>query len=480
MEFLDTRINDDTRVQWEASREELRESIINLEVMPSMRLLMTAGKAVERDNVAAYNCSYTAMNGSGEKIMVLTDEMREAGLDEAVAINISKPICFDELMYILLCGTGVGFSCERQEIASLPTVGHKLSRSSYARKEENYPGVPTNELSTFNRKQNKINVADSKYGWASALRILIIELYNGNFNITWDLSKIRPAGAPLKTFGGRASGPEPLNGLFYYCVKLFAANDGHKLNSITVHGLVCKIADVVVVGGVRRAALISLSNLSDDRMRHAKSGKWFDKETGNPEFALANNSIAYTEKPDIDTYMREMTALIESKSGERGIFNRQAAQRQAAKWGRRLLNWLYGINPCSEIILRDEQFCNLTEAVVRPNDTFEDLMRKVRLASILGTIQSTLTDFKYLSSEWKKNTEEERLLGVSLTGIMDHPVLNGSGEKFKVQHGVFTLPFALKELRNHARTTNEIWAKMLGIPVSAAITCVEEFSALAA
>jgi len=334
--------------------DELEEAILNLEVMPSMRLLMSAGIACDRDNVAAYNCSYREMNGSGEKLHVLTDEMKEAGLDEPVAICISSPICFDEVMYILLCGTGVGFSCERQVVANLPIVGHKTPRTIYKKTQVNFPGVDKDDLSTYNRTENKIYVADTKYGWASALRILIVELYNGNKDISWDLSAVRKAGEPLKTFGGRASGPEPLNDLFSYCVNVFSGANLRKLTSIEVHGIVCKIAQVVVVGGVRRSALISLSNLSDDRMRHAKSGSWWEN---NPEFALANNSIAYTEKPDLETYMREMTALIESKSGERGIYNRAAARAQASRWNRRSKETDYGLNPCSEIILRDKQFC---------------------------------------------------------------------------------------------------------------------------
>lgn len=336
------------------TRGELKAAVLNLEVMPSMRLLMTAGEACDRDNVAAYNCSFSEMNGSGKKLHVLTDDMIEQGFDEPVAINISNPICFDEIMYILLCGTGVGFSCERQVIDSLPVVGHKLGRRIYARNGKNYPGVPKDELSFINRKENCIHVADSKYGWASALRILLVELYNGNFQVEWDLSQIRSAGTPLKTFGGRASGPKPLNDLFNYTVSLYNNSIGRRLTSIEVHGLVCKIAEVVVVGGVRRSALISLSNLSDDRMRHAKSGTWWKS---HPEFALANNSIAYTEKPEIETYLREMSALIESKSGERGIYNKQAAKLQASKWSRRDANREYGTNPCSEIILRDKQFC---------------------------------------------------------------------------------------------------------------------------
>lgn len=477
--YLGVKINHipDTGPNISNTLEELREAILNLEVMPSMRLLMTAGVACDRDNVAAYNCSYSEMNGNGASIDVLTSEMEAVGFDAPITINVSTPICFDEVMYILLCGTGVGFSCERQVIANLPVVGHKLPRSIYKRNQANYPGVDSDELSTFNRAQNKIFVADSKYGWASALRILIVELYNGNTNLSWDLSKIRPAGTPLKTFGGRASGPEPLNALFTYCCTVFNNALGRRLNSLEVHGIVCKIAEVVVVGGVRRSALISLSNLSDDRMRHAKSGNWWE---ANPEFQLANNSIAYKERPSIEAYMREMTALIESKSGERGIYNTTAAQTQAARWGRRSKDIAYGTNPCSEIILRDKQFCNLTEVVVRNEDTYETLKRKIELATILGTIQSTLTDFKYLSSKWKENTEAERLLGVSLTGIMDHPVLNGSltafedmGEQENDYYYHWELPECLSQLRQYARETNEKWADMLGIPTSAAITCVK-------
>ena len=323
--------------------DEIVLSILNLDTMPSMRLLMTAGPACERDNVAAFNCSYAEMSGSGDVVKVLTPEMVELGFDSPITINMSKPICFDEGMYILLCGTGLGFSCERQIVSTLPVIGHKLSRKIYEPTDENFPGVSADELSIFNREENKIYVADSKYGWASALRILITELYNGNFQVSWDLSKVRKAGEPLKTFGGRASGPGPLQTLFNYCVSVFSQANGRKLTSIEVHGIVCKIAEVVVVGGVRRSALISLSNLSDDRMRHAKSGQWWE---AHPEFALANNSVAYTEKPDVETYMREFTALIESKSGERGIFNRVSSQKQAARWGRRIYEERYGTNPC--------------------------------------------------------------------------------------------------------------------------------------
>ena len=442
---------------------ELYFAIYDLKVMPSMRALMTAGEALDRDNVAGFNCSYRQAGGSGEKLKVLTPEMEEAGITEPVTVNVTKPIAFDEIMYILMCGTGVGFSVERQVIANLPVVGHKCARKIYEANEENYPGVNEDEISIYSYLTNTVYVHDSKYGWASALRILITELYNGNFNIKWDLSAVRPAGAPLKTFGGRASGPEPLDDLFKYCITLFSNAPGRKLTSLEVHGLVCKIAEIVVVGGVRRSALISLSNLSDDRMRHAKSGQWwFD----HPEFSLSNNSVAYTEKPDMETFMREWLSLIESKSGERGIFNREAAIQQASKIGRRAVDKEFGTNPCSEIVLRNQQFCNLTEAVARATDSLSELENKIRLATILGTFQATLTNFKYLNPSWKKNTEEEALLGVSITGIMDHPVLNGS-------QGKELLIGWLSQLKNVAIKTNKKWSKKLGINQAAAITCVK-------
>ena len=438
-------------------------AIRELEVMPSMRALMTAGEALDRDNVAGFNCAYRHASGSGETIEVLSPEMVLAGIEDPISITVTKPIAFDEIMYILMCGTGVGFSCERQVITNLPVIGHKCSRKIYEHSEDNYPGVDSSELSTYNRKTNMIEVHDSKYGWASALRILMTELYNGNFRVDWDLTKVRAAGTPLKTFGGRASGPEPLNDLFNYSVHLFNSANGRKLTSLEVHGLVCKIAEIVVVGGVRRSALISLSNLSDDRMRHAKSGNWYYK---NPEFSLANNSIAYSEKPDMETYMREWLALMESKSGERGIFNRRASYLQALKNGRRQPVEDYGTNPCSEIILRNQQFCNLTEVVARLEDSLADLCRKANQAAILGTLQATLTDFKYLNSSWKLNTEMEALLGVSITGVMDHPVLNGSqGDAILIEW--------LTKIKQVVIDTNESWATKLGINVSAATTCVK-------
>lgn len=389
---------------------ELHEAISSLSVMPSMRCLMTAGEALARDNVAGFNCSYMAI-----------DHVR----------------CFDELMYVLMCGTGVGFSVERQYINQLPEVADEIHDTD-----------------------TTIVVRDSKIGWATALKQLIALLYTGQAP-KWDVSKVREAGARLKTFGGRASGPAPLVELFKFTTSLFKGATGRKLNSIECHDLVCKIAEIVVVGGVRRSALISLSNLTDDRMRRAKSGQWWEE---NAQRALANNSACYTEKPDIESFMKEWSSLYESKSGERGIFSRVASQRQAAKNGRRDHEHDFGTNPCSEIILRPNQFCNLSEVVVRAGDTLEDLKQKVRFAAILGTLQSTLTDFRYLRPIWKRNTEEECLLGVSLTGIMDHPILADETNK--------DLPQLLEELKNEAVKTNAEWAEKLGVNASTAITCV--------
>lgn len=406
---------------------DIRDAILEQEVMPSMRAVMTAGPALDRDNTAGYNCSYLPV-----------DDVK----------------AFDEAMFILLCGTGVGFSVERQFISKLPEVPEKLFASDTV-----------------------IKVKDSKEGWAKALRQLISLLYAGEVP-KWDVSDVRPAGAKLKTFGGRASGPAPLVELFNFVIAKFKGAQGRKLSSIECHDIMCKIGEVVVVGGVRRSAMISLSNLSDDRMRHAKSGNWWENE---PQRALANNSVSYTEKPDALSFMREWMALVESGSGERGIFNRQASIKQAAKNGRRKVHMdqdtpvfdgpydpsryiAFGTNPCSEIILRPNQFCNLTEVVVRQGDTIEDLERKVRIATILGTIQSTYTKFPYLRKIWQKNTEEERLLGVSLTGIMDNPLLTTKNA---------ALDKTLEHLKNVAISTNAEWAEILGVPVSAAITCVK-------
>ena len=389
---------------------EIEQAILGLEVMPSMRALMTAGPALARDNTAGYNCSYLAV-----------DDIKS----------------FDEAMFILLCGTGVGFSVERQSVQKLPEVPENMYNSD-----------------------TTIVVKDSKEGWAKSLRQMIALLYSGEIP-KWDVSKVRPAGAKLKTFGGRASGPMPLIDLFNFVIKTFKDAKGRKLSSLECHDVMCKIGEVVVVGGVRRSAMISLSNLSDDRMRHAKSGSWWDND---PQRALANNSVSYTEKPDSLSFMREWMALVESGSGERGIFNRQASKVQASKNGRRDPNFEFGTNPCSEIILRPNQFCNLTEVVVRATDSTEDLERKVRIATILGTIQSSFTKFPYLRKSWQTNTEEERLLGVSMTGIMDNPLTTTTNKG---------LEKTLEHLKQIAVTTNAKWAERLDIPVSTAISCVK-------
>jgi ribonucleoside-triphosphate reductase (thioredoxin) len=393
-----------------ADIEEIEWAILNLDVMPSMRALMTAGPAANRDNTCIYNCSY---------------------------LPVDDPKSFDEAMFILLCGTGVGFSVERQYVQKLPDVPDTLFESD-----------------------TTIVVKDSKEGWAKSYRQLLSLLWAGEVP-KWDVSKVRPAGAKLKTFGGRASGPDPLVDLFRFTIAIFRKATGRKLTSIECHDLMCKIGEVVVVGGVRRSAMISLSNLSDDRMRHAKSGQWWNTD---PQRALANNSVSYTDKPDAESFMREWLALMESKSGERGIFNRQASKKQAAKNGRRDTRYDFGTNPCSEIILRPYQFCNLTEVVCRADDTLDTLKEKVRLATILGTIQSTYTHFPYLRKVWRDNTEAERLLGVSLTGIMDCAEL---------AQNTIDLSEALYDLKQTAIETNKEWAEKLGIPQSAAITCVK-------
>ena len=389
---------------------ELEEAILSLQVMPSMRALMTSGKALERENVAGYNCSY---------------------------IPIDSPRAFDEVLYILMNGTGVGFSVERQYADKLPTV----------------PDVE------FEHTEDVVSVVDSKEGWAKAFRDLISYLYTGRVPKI-DVNKVRPAGTRLKTFGGRASGPQPLVDLFDFTILKFKGARGRKLSSMECHDIVCKTGEVVVVGGVRRSALISLSNLSDQRIRGAKMGEWWNE---NPQRALANNSVAYTEKPDPGIFMKEWLSLYESKSGERGMFNRASAQAKAAENGRRNPDWDFGTNPCSEIILRPNQFCNLTEVVCRSTDTMTTLVKKVKLATILGTIQSTFTNFGYLRKRWQNNTEEERLLGVSLTGIMDCVELNT----------IDGLAPRLELLKKHAVDTNKALADKLGIPQSTAITCVK-------
>ena len=389
--------------------EEIREAILNLEIMPSMRAMMTAGPALARDNICGYNCSY---------------------------IPVDSPRSFDECMYILMCGTGVGFSVERENVDKLPVISDN-----------------------FNDSETIIKVGDSKPGWAKAFRELIGLLYQGQVPQI-DTSAVRESGARLKTMGGRASGPQPLTDLFNFTIQMFKKAAGRRLYPIECHDLMCKVGEIVVVGGVRRSALISLSNLNDDQMAHAKAGMWWEHEG---QRALANNSVAYKCKPEIGTFMREWVALYESKSGERGMFNREAADKQVARNGRRETGHYWGTNPCSEIILRPYQFCNLSEVVVRASDSLDDLKRKVRLATILGTLQSTLTDFKYLRKIWKDNTEEERLLGVSLTGIMDHSVLSKTVDSKRW----------LEEMREEAVSTNMDIAKTLGIPQSSAITCVK-------
>ena len=409
--FIEDKLeNDNNYIVPRELSDELRNAVKNLELMPSMRAIMTAGKALERDNTAGYNCSY---------------------------LPIDDPKAFDEAMYILLCGTGVGFSVEQKYVNQLPEVPDQLFDS-----------------------KTTIVVSDSKEGWAKALRQLIALLYSGEV-AGWDVSRVRPAGARLRTFGGRASGPEPLEELFKFTIAKFKGAVGRKLTSIECHDLLCKIGEVVVVGGVRRSAMISLSDLEDDRMRHAKAGNWWEQ---NGQRALANNSATYEAKPDIGQFLQEWTSLYHSHSGERGIFSRAASKSQASKNGRRNPNYDFGTNPCSEIILRPYQFCNLTEAVIRAEDTDADLERKVRLATILGTFQSTMTHFPYLRKIWQKNTEEERLLGVSLTGIYDNPLT------YEVNDQTIS---RLERLKNVAVETNKTFANAIGINPSTAITCVK-------
>jgi len=400
------------RTNYQVTQDEydlVRNSILNLEVMPSMRCLMTAGPALKGSEIAGYNCSFLAIN---------------------------RVAAFDEILYILMNGVGVGFSVERQHVSQLPTIAEEFHKSDIV-----------------------IQVADSKLGWAKAFKELVSLLYSGQIP-SWDVSKVREAGAILKTFGGRASGPGPLVDLFKFTVNLFKKAAGRKLNSTECHDLVCKIAEIVVVGGVRRSALISLSNLSDDRMRNAKSGQWWDNY---PHRALANNSAAYTEKPEPGIFMEEWLALYHSKSGERGFFNRAGVQRILEKNGRRKTDFEFGTNPCSEIILRDREFCNLSEVVIRAEDDMDTLLRKVQVATIIGTWQSTLTNFKYISKKWQENCEEERLLGVSLTGIMDNTFTNS----------MKGLDKRLNLLKEIAITTNKAWAEKLGINQSVAVTCVK-------
>ena len=418
-DFMEVHLKENTNQELvPKTRKILEDAVLNLDVMPSMRALMTAGPALAKNHIAGYNCAY---------------------------LSVDHPKAFDECLFILMHGTGVGFSVERQQINKLPEVPEEL--------------VDVEDV---------IVVQDSKEGWQSAFRKLITYLYDGEMP-KWDFSKVRPKGARLSTFGGRASGPEPLLDLFNFATNLFKDAVGRKLTSYECHRMMCKIAEVVVVGGVRRSALISLSNLTDERMRNAKSGQWW---SDTPEMALSNNSVCYTEKPDIGIFMKEWTSLYESKSGERGIFNREAAIKQVESIGRRDTDHLFGCNPCSEIILRDGQFCNLTEVVVRAEDKQKDILRKVRLASILGTFQASLTNIKRLRPKWVHNTEEEALLGVSLTGIMDNEFMNG-GSTDRGYYGKKSLPDFLTELKKETVKTNEHWAELLGIQQSTATTAIK-------
>jgi ribonucleoside-triphosphate reductase (thioredoxin) len=407
--------NKTRKIPW----EELRQAILNLEVMPSMRCLMTAGEALDKDQVAGYNCSY---------------------------IPIDNPKCFDEIMYILMCGTGVGYSVESRYVNKLPEIPDELH--------------PSDTIIVFK---------DSKIGWATGFREFLSLLWSGKI-AQWDVSNLRAAGTRLKTFGGRASGPEPLVDLMKFTINIFQKACGRKLSTLEAHDMVCKIADIVVSGGVRRSALIALTDLNDDKLRHAKSGNWWIEQ---PQRALANISAVYEVKPDMATFMNEWLALHMSRSGERGIFSRKASQKAAAKYERRKDDVDYGTNPCSEIILRPYQFCNLSEVVVRSDDDLESLKRKVRLATILGTLQSTQTEFRYINKKWKNNTEEERLLGVSLTGIMDHPLLNGTYDGNIANIARSSLTAVLSQLREYAVEVNKEFAKIVGVEESTAITCVK-------
>ena len=413
-DFLEEHLKENTNQELvPKTRKILEKAVLDLEVMPSMRALMTAGKALKENHIAGYNCAY---------------------------LSVDHPKAFDECLYILMHGTGVGFSVERQHIQKLPEVPEEIFDV-----------------------EDVIVVTDSKEGWQSAFRKLISYLYNGE-SPEWNTSKVRPKGARLATFGGRASGPEPMIDLFMFATQLFKEAVGRKLTSYECHRLMCKVAEIVVVGGVRRSALISLSNLTDERMRGAKTGQWW---IDTPEMALANNSVCYTEKPDMGIFMKEWLSLYESKSGERGIFNREAAIKQVTATGRRDTEHEFGCNPCSEIILRDGQFCNLTEVVIRAEDTNRDILRKVRLATILGTFQASLTNIRRLRKKWTNNTEEEALLGVSLTGIMDNSFMNGSTGDSK------ELSTYLKKLKKEAIKVNVEWSELLGINPATAITAIK-------
>jgi len=389
----------------DADFQEISDAIYNHEVMPSMRAMWSAGDALAQNPFRGYNCSFTAI-----------DHIR----------------CFDEILYILMAGTGVGFSAEAQYVTKLPIINDNFAKS-----------------------ERTISIEDSAEGWAKGLRKLIAELYLGNEH-NWDYSKIRPEGARLKTMGGRASGPEPLKELFSFVTMKFKLAAGRKLTSLEVHDIVCKIAEVVVVGGVRRSALISLSDLGDPEVRDCKSGRWWETAAHR---ALANNSAVYDSKPSMAVFMDEWIALMKSGSGERGIYNRGGARAMAPD--RRTGDLIVGCNPCAEIQLRSGQLCNLTEVVARQGDTKEDLLRKVKMATILGTLQASLTDFKYVRKVWQKNCEEEALLGVSLTGIQDCELLQNPTADL------------LSTLKCEAQRTNEFYSDIIGINSSTAITTVK-------
>lgn len=412
MEFMDEHLRKNNDYEIPVNQfNKVRKAILEMRVLPSMRSLMTAGPALAKNNISGFNCSF---------------------------VPVDSPRAFDEILYILMHGTGVGFTVESNNVDKLPAVADE-----------------------FEDTATIIVVEDSKEGWQKAFKELVAMLYAGNVP-TWDVSKVRAKGERLKTFGGRASGPEPLVKLFEFTQRLFVNAAGRKLTALECHDLVCKIAEIVVVGGVRRSALISLSDINDQEIAKSKSGAWWHE---NSQRSLANNSAVYTRKPEADVFLREWTGLVESKSGERGLFNRAAAAKAAGRSGRRTTEGIaFGTNPCSEIVLRPYQFCNLSTIPVQGEDTLEDLMEKVEIATILGTWQSTLTNFKGIRSIWKKNTEEERLLGVSMTGIFGNALLNGRIEGLEQR---------LESLRDHAVKTNAVLADEIGIARSAAVTCVK-------
>lgn len=412
VDYMAEKVSRDTDFEvTDVLKEDLRESILNRDVLPSMRALMTAGPALERENIAGYNCSYLA---------------------------VDHPRSFDEALYILMNGTGVGYSVEQQDVTQLPSI----------------PMRNDEDIVMF-------TVPDSKRGWAEALKHVLDCLYEGRMP-AWDLSQIREAGARLKTFGGRASGPEPLNDLLRFVMRVFYFAQGRKLTPLEAHEIMCKIGEVVVVGGVRRSALICLTDLDDLEMRDAKNGKFWETK---PHLSLANISAVYDKKPSRYDFDKEFDALVASGSGERGIFSRYGA-KAAAKEINRKAGPLKGTNPCGEIVLRNNQFCNLSTVVVRPEDTLEELKEKVVRAAYLGTFQATLTNFDYLRPIWKENTEEERLLGVSLSGLFGHPVLSG-------RKGMEMLEEWLFEMRMAAKFANIYLSGLLGINPAAAVTCIK-------